>query len=436
MSGSKNTPNGDSRKPAARGTLALAAVVCVLLVWGYVHYAKKGSRPEGPLVAPVAQEPSSKGRAEPASIPVASATNAVSGLAAQLNDSNSAPKTRRQAARELARNGSDDSVAALSRALVQAPPYLKSAIAEALGGSPNPHARTLLLELVDSRDEAVARGAIRGLGTRGDPEAADVLANLLLNPQKSSELRTEAASALAEVNQPGAVAALTRAAREAGDPEVVGAALEALGQRPFAETEPFFREYLANPNLSTEAKVAALEALGNSTGDVAALLMPFASDPSQEVRAAAAWGISATESKADLGQQITGLLKQESDAEVRMRLFEALAGQQQYDRAAVLPLVAHEADPAARLAGLSLVGDWVHTAPTPDLLGFFNETAVPELKNTALTDTSPASRLASVITLRRGGTPEAGRALEEISRLAPDPRTAQAATSALQAQKK
>jgi negative regulator of sigma E activity len=96
MSGSKNTPNGDSRKPAARGTLALAAVVCVLLVWGYVHYAKKGSRPEGP--APVDQETSAKGRAEPASIPVASATNAVSGLAAQLNDPTSAPKTRRQLA--------------------------------------------------------------------------------------------------------------------------------------------------------------------------------------------------------------------------------------------------------------------------------------------------------------------------------------------------
>jgi hypothetical protein len=416
--------------------LAIGLFVGGLLVLGILRYAslrppaniETHSAGSSNLPAESAQSPN---RTEP--IPESrNAGDPLTTLSAQLGNAALSAKARRQAARDLARNGSDESITALKRALPGAPAFLRTAIAESLGGSPNAQARPLLLELVDGRDEAAARGAVRGLGARGDAEAAEVLSNLLMNPAKSVNLRIEAANALAEVDQPASLAALSQAARQLSDPELVSAALEAIGQRPFAETQDFFRDYLSSPGLSSEAKVAALEALGNSTGDVAALLLKFTADPSAEVRAAAAWGLSATESATDLGEQLAGLLKGESDSEVRLRLYEALAGQQKYDRAAVLPLVENEADPAARLAGLVLLGDWVRTAPTADVLGYFNQTAIPELKNTALHDPSPASRLTSVMTLRRAATPEAGQALQEIGRLSTDPRTAHAANSATQ----
>jgi HEAT repeat protein len=435
---SSHRPPGGARWIPILGLL----ILCSLVGWGAFHYANR--RLPASEHRPHADRP--PGREEPAAhphqsrdpqrdLPTAS-TDSIATWVTQLNDDKLASKARRLAARQLAKNGSNESVAALKRALGDGSPFLRGAIGEALGESPNPQARTLLLDMIGSRDEAAARGAVRGLGLRGDAEAADILGNLLFNAQAPASFRTQAALALAEVGQPAALSALTRAATEIGDPEIAGSALEALGQRPFAETEAFFREYLASPQLSTEMKVAALEALGNSTGDAAALLLKFAADPNPEVRAAAAWSISVTETQTEIGQQLAGLLKQEPNSEVRARLYEALAGQDHYDRSAMLPLIQQESDPVARLAGLALAADWCRAAPTAELLGFFNQTAVPELKNTALNDNSAPNRFSSVIALRRGGTPDAALALQEIARLASDPKTAQAASSALRAQKK
>jgi HEAT repeat protein len=451
MSSSSNPKSAASKEASHRPPegirwIAILGLVILgsLVGWGAFQYANRSpaaAKHRRQAGQPPGQEQPTAHRdqnLDPArNLPPASApADSISAWVAQLNDDRLPSKARRLAARQLARNGSNESVASLKRALADSSPFLKGAIGEALGESPNPQARILLLDMISGRDETAARGAVRGLGLRGDAEAADILGNLLFNSQAPAGLRTEAALALGEVGQPAALSALTRAATEIGDPEIASSALEALGKRPFAETDAFFREYLASPNLSTERKVAALEALGNSTGDVAGLLLKFARDPNPDVRTAAVWSISTTETQAEIGQPLAGLLKEESNPELRARLYEALAGQDNYDRAAMLPLIQQESDPVARLAGLALAADWCRGAPTADLLGFFNQTAVPELKNTALNDNSAPNRFSSVIALRRGGTPEAALALQEIARLATDPKTAQAANSALRAHKK
>jgi len=253
-------------------------------------------------------------------------------LVSQLLNPSLPLKTRRLAARSLAKLGSDSSITALKIALRDGPAYLKAAIGEGLGESPHHEARALLIDLVNASDETAARGAVRGFALRGDAESADLLANLLFNAQKPESVRTEAALALGEVQQPGALTALTRAVSEIQDAAITEQVLEGLARRPFAETQQFFSDYLASPGLTSESKVAALEALGNSTGDVAALVLKYAVDPDQEVRAAAAWALSATESHTDLAPQLLDLLKAEASPEVRAKLYDALG-----DRKTTIP---------------------------------------------------------------------------------------------------
>src|SRR5262249_27839157 len=155
--------------------------------------------------------------------------------------------------------GTDNSIGALKTALRDGSPYLKAAIAEGLGESPHREARSLLIDLINGADATAARGAIRGMALRGEAEAADILSNLLCNESKPASLRTEAALALGDVQQPAALNALVRATGEIQEPEILEQVLEGLGRRPWPETESFFRDYLASPGLTAESKVAAIE---------------------------------------------------------------------------------------------------------------------------------------------------------------------------------
>ena len=68
------------------------------------------------------------------------------------------------AVRWIARDGGEEAFEILEDLLRgDAPASLQAAIAEALGESPRPEARPLLQTLLESEDEAVARGALRGL---------------------------------------------------------------------------------------------------------------------------------------------------------------------------------------------------------------------------------------------------------------------------------
>jgi HEAT repeat protein len=406
--------------------LALAIGLAGAIAW---HFGKRSPQPEPASAQSVAQD-------RPSAEPAASARPAAPfppALAAGWTRSTNAPliarlfdvslplAARRRAARELARIGSDDAIAALKVALAGGPPYLKAAIGEGLGESPNPEAGALLRELANDTDETAARGAVRGLAMRGGAEAAEALAGFLGDEDKPESVRTEAALALGDVEGPEALAALTRAVAEIHDESIAGSILEGLAKRPFDETEQAFSNYLETPNLTGESKAAALEALANTQGEVAPFLIQYAADPDSQVRAAAAWSLTSTESETNLSPQLTDWLKQETDSEVRTRLYQALGNQDNYDVTALMALAQKETDPAARLAGLELLGRACGPDSTPDLLSFFNQTAVPELTKAALSGDNPQQRLNSVQALSQAGTPESIHALQQIAGSSGDP---------------
>jgi len=209
-------------------------------------------------------------------------------LAALLLDRNTPLQVRRQSARSLAHIGTEQALATLKSGLTgDLPPYVKAAIAESLGQVSSPEATALLHELVNGKDETVARGAARGLASHGDADAANTLGTLLFNDQIPISIRTESALALGDVNLPTAQDYLTRAISQIHDDEVLESALDGMGRRPFSETEEFFRNYLNSPTVPTEAKVLAIEAVRDADGEIKTFLSNYANDANPDVRNAA-----------------------------------------------------------------------------------------------------------------------------------------------------
>jgi len=353
-------------------------------------------------------------------------------LIKELSDPTRPLKARRQQAREWARLGTEHAIPSLQATLqADLPPYVKAAIGEGLGENPHPEAMPLLLEMTRDSDETAARGAIRGLALRGDADSAHALENVLFNEHLAESVRSEAALALGDISQPAALATLTRAASEWPEQPLTESVLEGLGKRPFSETEEFFRSYFASPSLSSESKVTAVEALGNSFGQAQSLLLNLAGDPDPEIRAAAAWSLISS-SDSDLSAPLISLLQQEPVPSVRSRLYEALANQDGADISAVLGLVQKESDPQARIRALAALATTFHSTPSTEALAYFNDTAVPELKQTALTDQSAQNRLSSVTVLAQARTPGSTAALTEISGESHDARVIAAAQAGLQ----
>ncbi len=341
-------------------------------------------------------------------------------------------KIRRQTARSLAKLGSDQALVALKAALREGTPYLRAAIGEGLGECLHSEARGLLADLANNAEETAARGAIRGMALRADAEAVELLGNMLFDPYKPDSVRTEAALALGDIHQPAALTLLTRAANEIQDETINEHAIEGLGRRPFDETADFFHSYLESSAASAESKSEALEALSQAEGDVGPVLLKYASDPNPEIRAAAAWSLSAMETQTDFGLQLLALLQQETSPEVRLRLYQALANQESCDWPSVLTLAKSESEPGPRLAGFSLVAQACSAVSVPEVLDFFSQTALPELKIIALSSPSPEDRLTAAIILRRAGTTQSAAALHELSRQSNDAKVIAAAQAAFQ----
>ena len=210
-------------------------------------------------------------------------------LTALLFDNNASVQVRRQSARSLAGIGTEQALAALKSGLTNnLPSFVKAAIAESLGQSSSPEATSLLHQMVNGKDETVARGAARGLAIRGDADAENTLSAVLFNDQSPLSVRTEAALALGDVNLPAAQEALTRAISQIHDDDILESALDGMGRRPFSDTEAFFRNYLNSPDVPPGAKVLAIEAVRDADGgDIPQFLLNYTNDSNSDVRAAA-----------------------------------------------------------------------------------------------------------------------------------------------------
>ncbi len=408
------------------GLIILAGIAIVVLFFGtrtttvpaVIPLSSTNPPPKAPAISAGAEAGS-----VPASLPnlsdltnrVRGATGEVAQAIARLLDNSAPMLERRKMARFLALNGSEAAVAALKLALLGGASDLKATIGESLGECAHPEAFGLMLQLMRSDDLVAAQGAIRGVATRGGAEAAQVLGDFLFDSGRPEELRTEAAVGLGVVKDAAALELLIRAATSVEDPAIAESVLEGIGRRPIAETEEFYRTYLASTAYSTENKVAALENLGKAEGDPTGLLLELSTAAEPELRAAAAWALITAESDQSVAPQLSKWLGQESSPEVRRRLYQALAGHGESDPSAVLPLVQKETDPLAKVAGYNYVAGAARADATSDSAKFFQEQALPELRDLAVNGTDAVVQMDAVMALRRANTPEAQAALLQIA---------------------
>jgi len=358
-------------------------------------------------------------------------TTSVADLIARMNDESLDLISRRDAARTLA--GLDDpaALAALKAMLVNASTSLKTAIAEGLSGNHAPAALQLLLSLLHDADEAVSSAAIQSLAQLNPEGIADFLSNVLFDSNAPAADRAEAAAALGESSQPGAYDALIRAITTIKDDSVVQYALAGLGKRPLTETNEFLSAYLAATTTPTADKVAALEALANSPNQTGAFLLKYATDADPAIREAAVWAIAASGNPGDVAGQLSALLQNETNEQVRASLYQAISQQPGFDAAPILPMVAKETDAATRLAGLGLLAAASRAEPSSNIATYFDQNAVAELAQVALQSNDSSNRLLAVIDLRRARTPGSNEALQEIASQSTDPKVVEAAQAAL-----
>ena len=355
-------------------------------------------------------------------------------LVAKFLDQATALMVRRSCAWALGKSGTAKAVAALAKAIPDAPPSLRTTIAEALAQSLNPDAQKLALSLAYGRDDAAARGAIRGLAAAQNPGAFQRLAEILGDEKRSAGVRSEAAIGLGEFSTPEAYALLSQEFKQnhAADPTLAEATLEGLAKLPFAMTRTFFEALLASPDPKNDMSVPAVSSLASSSSDAAPfLLAQLAKNPDSGVRAAAARSIGRMKEAGAVGAQLLSLLEREKEPAVRRSIFEALTFQRDLPPEELMRLAIAEQDTLARLAGFLALAAACKRPNAGETPANFDKLVVPELERIALAkDQTFEARFRAVMVLSAVRTAAATLALKAIAEC-DEPKVARNAESAL-----
>ena len=367
---------------------------------------------------------------KPAAPELALSPAEVAALMRTLLDEAAPLQQRREAASALARSGSLTALGALDRVLKTpgTPASLRAAIAEALGQSGDPLARQIIGGLLSDPDEAVVRGAIRGLAAQGNAADIPVLLSIMNAQDRSVAIRGEAAEALGAIPGNEAYRALLAAF---DDPATAAAGildrvLAGVGRRDIAETRDFFLELITAAETTASTRAAAVRALYRASGDSGAFLSELLRESAPEIRAQVAWALAAAAPGEQAGV-VLQVLEAEVDAGTRTQLYRALLNQRNLDLDRATEVVLADPDPTARLAGYGLLAYSIATCRSAAAVQTFNQVVVGDLEAIALGTDSLESRLAAVAYLRRAGTAASTAALSRISASAAEPRVAEAA---------
>lgn len=338
---------------------------------------------------------------------------------------------RRHLAYRLAAVGSSECIAALRKVLGTAAPQHRAFMAQLVGSTGSPAAKEWLWPLLEDADEGVVRGAIRGLAAIRGADVTIRLADILLDPRHSDRIRIEAALGLGTVGTAAAREALLRAFAQPTADGLRAQILASLGRFDFRTVARTFTTYLAAPEMPGDMRVAAVEALAySSPGAVPFLLRLARDDADAEVRASAAWAISAHQAVPRLGPALVRLIEREPEGDVRRRLYEALLPQSAIPAGHVLPIVMAEQDVSARVAGFNALGRAAQQQPGSEVARRFDAEIVPELLHIATAPNSLNVQMRAVFALRWARTPAAEAALAEIAQRAV-PQVAAAARNGL-----
>jgi HEAT repeat protein len=327
----------------------------------------------------------------------------------------------------LARDGSPAALAALLKFFRSASPEQQAFMVQLMGSSGHPTAKAWLWPLLDDKNERLVLAAVRGLSAIGGEEVVARLAEILADRQRAEPIRIEAALGLGTIGTPEGRDMLVKVFNQTTSSELAAQILNSLGRFEFPTVADTFAQYLATPETPREMRVAAAEALAHSSNEAVPFLLGLArADADADVRASAAWAISAHGPVADAAPALTEMVEREPGAAVRRRLYEALLPQAEIPANRLLPLVRAEQDIAARVAGFNVVGSAVHQEPASTIATTFDNEMVPELQRIATTPNSLNIQMRAVFALRRAQTPAAQAALVAIA----DSPRAQVATAA------
>ena len=348
-----------------------------------------------------------------------------------LSDRDASPEVHRRAAWSLAKNGSEEILNKLEKVLLteDVSGRLKASIVEGLGYSSEPRAKEILLSALEDEDDIVVRGAIRGLSAIGDEDAISTFSHIVNSTDVSENVIAEAAIGLGKIEGPDAYKALISVyhnAEEANNDVLKNDIIAALGHRDIAETGEFFQKLLDESASDPSLRLAAIEAIEDARGNTTSFLLNTLNDEDSEVRAEAAWALALAEEPGDIAGTLQSQLTIEEDAEVRKRLYQALGNQENADIEAIAGYVYEEPDMAARLAGYDLLAKNMGSSEKAGIEAQFEKTAISELQGIALSDEGLDFKLSAVTTLKRAGTVDALRALEDIAAKSLDTRVVEA----------
>ena len=294
---------------------------------------------------------------------------------------------------------------------------VKIAILEGLGHSQEPYAGDIFVSSLTNEEDSVAGAAVRGLSEIGEEASVSTLSDLLFSTNAAQSVVGEAAVGLAKIDHPEALDILFEAykiAAETGNTSLVEDIFEAMGYRDIAETGEFYYDILNDKTTPSEMKVAVLEAMENAEGDTSPILLDALGDEDSQVRAKAAWAIAMSENPGDFSPELEANLRKEPDPEVRKRLYQALSEQENVGIADILPNILAESDPGPMLAGYDLWAGSIRSSKDGALSRQFDQTAVPRLRDIALSGSHLNQKIGAIIPLRKAGTDKSKFALQEI----------------------
>lgn len=334
---------------------------------------------------------------------------------ARFLDENTPMSERRIHAYRLAKERTAAGDAALRKVLSRAQAEDRAYMAELIGQTRASGAQKWLWPLLEDSDESVVLAAIRGLSMIGGDKVTSGLESVLANLEKPEKVRIEAAVALGRIGTDLSQSALLDALARTPSEELTTEILRGLGQSDFSRISPVFSSYLANSSTPPEMRVVAVEALAYSSNEAIGFLMETAAgDSDSEVRASAAWAISAHQGVNHIGGPLADMAVSEPEPDVRRRLYEAMLCQAQIPADSILPKVMAEEDAAARIAGFNVLGNLARQQPSSEARAIFDRQVATELRELATGANSLNLRMRAVFALRRAGTPAAMQALADI----------------------
>lgn len=264
-------------------------------------------------------------------------------------------------------------------------------------GGHGPDAIPVLKAALAHTDQDVRRAAMRGFAATQSQAAIPVLQNYL-NDNIAIEESTEAALALATMDNPSVTPLLQGALEQSKDTVLREHIVDALVSRPPSEVDLFVDSFLARPDVAPEEKQNLLRMSGLNNTKPAEFLTAQIQNPNELLRMGAYQGLALV-SESRQTPALMPRVAAEKDPFDRALVYEALGNQTDANTRALGSLADAETDSYARLRALKA---WTESAGRENLPlagDSASPTRVAELQAAALSHPDFAERRVALFAL-------------------------------------